>query len=149
MVALKRRSGFTLVELLVVIGIVAVLIAILLPALNKARQQAYSIACRSNLRQIGIAVQLYVNQFSSAMPVQFSQISSGVFTTNMGYPPLEGATPAPPAGSFGEPYTVLSYLSYNYLKDKRLFICPAQDISSSVNSAFNVNRNYFFEYFNC
>ena len=64
----KRVCGFTLVELLVVISIIALLVAILLPALNKARQQAQATACLANLHQIGLATVFYANDWNDYLP---------------------------------------------------------------------------------
>jgi prepilin-type N-terminal cleavage/methylation domain-containing protein/prepilin-type processing-associated H-X9-DG protein len=64
---MRRKGGFTLAELLVVIGIVAVLTAVLLPALGKVRDSAKTIKCLSNLRQIGAAIQMYASDHNGCL----------------------------------------------------------------------------------
>src|SRR5688572_16159816 len=66
----SRRRAFTLVELLVVIGIIAVLISMLLPALNRAREQARSAKCLSNLRQLAMGTIGYCNYNKGTFPGQ-------------------------------------------------------------------------------
>jgi prepilin-type N-terminal cleavage/methylation domain-containing protein len=65
---MQRRRGFTLVELLVVIGIIALLISILMPAMRKARQAAYEVSCASNLRQVMMGVHMFANEHKGHLP---------------------------------------------------------------------------------
>ncbi|OQA85270.1 MAG: putative major pilin subunit [Lentisphaerae bacterium ADurb.Bin242] len=60
---MKRQGVFTLIELLIVVAIIAILAALLLPALNKAREQAYAIRCTNNQKQVGIYLTLYADSY--------------------------------------------------------------------------------------
>ncbi len=109
----KRNGAFTLVELLVVIGIIALLIAMLLPALNRARAQSNQVACASNLRQLGIAMIMY--------------------TQDTGYYP--GArwnttyeTSGPNSNAGGIDYAVWPTRLRKYMGgSNKAFYCPAED----------------------
>src|SRR6478672_9973524 len=64
----QHRNGFTLIELLVVIAIIAILAAILFPVFAQARERARTATCISNLRQIGVANQMYVQDYDERFP---------------------------------------------------------------------------------
>ena len=72
----SRRRAFTLIEMLVVIAIIGILAAILFPAFAKARQKARDISCLSNMKQIGLAVQQYVQENDGAFPIFYAYNSS-------------------------------------------------------------------------
>src|SRR5262245_65002328 len=72
-----RNRAFTLVELLVVIGIIAVLISVLLPSLNKARQAANLVDCQARLRQMGAALQMYTVANKQMLPWGYVDRTAG------------------------------------------------------------------------
>jgi len=76
----RQPRGFTLTELLVVLGLIAVMISLLLPALGKARAAANSAACMSNLRQMGTGWTMYLTEHKGRLPeyVQFSTLTPEV-----------------------------------------------------------------------
>src|SRR5258705_13731808 len=72
------RRAFTLIELLVVIALIAILAALLLPALSSAKQKAWMISCTSNLRQVGLGMRMFADENNEIYPMSGTRISWGI-----------------------------------------------------------------------
>jgi len=94
------RQGFTLIELLIVIVIIAILAALLFPVFARAREQARKTRCGSNLRQIGLALEMYASDYDGLLPLAYSTPSQD-----------------------GQPGIVVLLLPY--VKNRELFRCPS------------------------
>lgn len=83
---MRARNAFTLIELIVVVGVIVLLAALLVPALNAAREKARSARCLSNLRQIGVGLNLYADQWSDRYPYTAGTIPWGSVDPHDGTP---------------------------------------------------------------
>ena len=118
---MKKTRGFTLIELLVVIAIIAILAAMLLPALQSARERGRRGSCVSNLKQIGTALMQYSQDYREKMPAGNCRANSTATTA------LLATTTADAVGSANG----LEVLRANeYLADYGVFTCPSSTVSA-------------------
>jgi prepilin-type N-terminal cleavage/methylation domain-containing protein/prepilin-type processing-associated H-X9-DG protein len=126
-----KGSGFTLIELLVVVAIIAILAALLLPALSQAKEWARRTACASNLRQLSLAVRMYGDESADRLP--------GVWDASVGNGRDSGADGWMFFMSFGSPtrFDPSRGSLYPYAENPNVFQCPSDRALSGDSYALN------------
>lgn len=133
-VSAKHRHAFTLIELLVVIAIIAILAAMLLPALSQARESGKRAVCVSNMKQIGMAIMMYVDDYDEFFPYGQIDLGGG---GNWWYTIPPGIN-SPYYTTFLGPYTVKGFQAGG---GSKVFICPSQT-AAKVWSGYLYNWTY-------
>ena len=136
----SRRHAFTLVELLVVIGIIALLISILLPTLNRARQSAKEVQCKSNMRSVGQGIMFYANEFQGSLPHgSLNVFAAGIPDTEQWrWPDYIQSMLDPAAG----PSRADAYLIPNgKLSSRDVLLCPEAPTQAAAVSPFHYSAH--------
>ena len=122
--SLRRRAGFTLIELLVVIAIIAILAAMLFPVFARARESARKIQCLSNVKNIALAVQMYLTDYDKGPPWEHRSEVHAFFATHPG-----GGTvfeyPCGPMTDHANPYLRAPVILDEYVKNRDVWRCPS------------------------
>lgn len=118
------RAGFTLVELLVVLGVIALLAALLLPALAAAREKGRRAACLSNLRQIGLAIRLYAEEHEGRIP---HGPKAPPFTSPASFYPSTGSPTSLLSLQSGAPVALGLLLERELAATPKVLFCPSAD----------------------
>jgi prepilin-type N-terminal cleavage/methylation domain-containing protein/prepilin-type processing-associated H-X9-DG protein len=141
----RRSTGFTLVELLVVIGIIAVLIAMLMPALKQAREQAQQVACASNMRQVGQVYMAYATEYNGYYPALVGFHQGWGYTDNSSYDQYGDATEAIQA--FAQNLDDEAIQNYQVTWRKQpIWICPADLDTNDTNQATDPDLRFVSYY---
>jgi prepilin-type N-terminal cleavage/methylation domain-containing protein len=119
-----RRQAFTLIELLVVIAILAILAALMLPSLASAREKGWRAACLSNLRQIGIAIQVYASDNDGKIPYG---PKAPPFTSANNFYPSTGAPTSLISLGNGAPVGLGLLLKEHLCNQPKVLFCPSSD----------------------
>ncbi len=126
--AIRYSKCFTLIELLVVVAIIAVLVALLLPAVNQARQRARDVACMSNLKQLHMATRMYLDQFNEQFTTPFDPSSNYGWTAMTLVAKAADLKNGDPASSSYGPYHPFNYSTGHA---SGIFRCPASKAYTS------------------
>lgn len=129
---IRKSKGFTLIELLVVIAIIAILAAILFPVFARAREAARSTACKSNLKQMATALQMYCQDYDETMFHGSNGTSNGLCGTQGMHGTVLGTWPS------GIPmYGYWNAVIQPYIKNAFVFHCPSEAAPHQWNSSCN------------